>query len=539
MFELLHALGGVALILFGVRFLRKGLDKLVGPRLPLWVARLTGGPVRTAATGLGVGLLAPSSSSQGILAVSLVRDGVIDLKRAIVLLAGAYLGATLLLHLVAVDVAHHAPLGLLLGVVLFQGFAVPPARGLGQLILAVSFILMGVELVGAIAAPLSQSSDLRALVDIAVNYPWLAAAIAGVLAAFVQSSTATLAVFIGFALHDGEIVNHRLIVEVIVGANVGVSALAIASSWNDLAARRFMLATLVGRLAVAVAAIGWLVHAADALAATPGSLAQQAALAHTAFNAAALVLALALAPALAVVVPRFVRPHADPHTIAPSPIDRRWADDPGIAFSQTKGEISLAVRVTASMLRDSWTALESRDELLLADIRDRDDTVDLVEKHVKSFLTRQLTNELEHRDVRRRLLQLRFVGDLENIADAVDRRICTTASKISKRGLWFNAEEWAELKTAFDLVAETVELAGATCAEERREHAKRLLQHKDAVRDLELDLRERHFDRLQRGDQHSVETTDLYVELLAELKHIAHLAAGVGHSVLDLTHEKH
>ena len=35
---------------FGVRFLRKGLDKVVGPRLPLWVSRLTGGPIRTGLT---------------------------------------------------------------------------------------------------------------------------------------------------------------------------------------------------------------------------------------------------------------------------------------------------------------------------------------------------------------------------------------------------------------------------------------------------------------------------------------------------------
>ncbi|MEL7474393.1 MAG: hypothetical protein AAGK04_13830, partial [Planctomycetota bacterium] len=100
---LLHALGGVALILFGVRFLRKGLDKAVGQRLPTWVARVTGGPASAAATGIGVGLLAPSSSSQGLLAVSLVRDGVLNLQRAAVLLAGAYLGATLLLHLLAMS----------------------------------------------------------------------------------------------------------------------------------------------------------------------------------------------------------------------------------------------------------------------------------------------------------------------------------------------------------------------------------------------------------------------------------------------------
>ena len=50
--ELLNALGGVALILFGVRFLRKALDKLVGTRLQISDAIYTYGQCRTGLTGV-------------------------------------------------------------------------------------------------------------------------------------------------------------------------------------------------------------------------------------------------------------------------------------------------------------------------------------------------------------------------------------------------------------------------------------------------------------------------------------------------------
>jgi hypothetical protein len=46
MLRLLTVAGGVALILFGVRHLRKGLDRLFGDRLGDWLRRLSGDRVK-------------------------------------------------------------------------------------------------------------------------------------------------------------------------------------------------------------------------------------------------------------------------------------------------------------------------------------------------------------------------------------------------------------------------------------------------------------------------------------------------------------
>lgn len=533
MLAFLHALGGVALILFGVRFLRKGLDKLVGPRLPVWVGRLTGGPVRAAVAGVGVGLVAPSTSTQGLLAVSLVRDGLIGLRRAILFIMGAYLGATLLIHLFAADVASHAPIGLLVGLVLFQGTRGSTSRGLGQIIVAVSFVLLGVGIVSGATAGLAASEDLRQVTTILSDYPWLAALVAAVVTAVVHSTTATLAVVIAIAINDPNAATPSLIVAFVCGANVGVSAIAVVAGWGQVDSRRFSLAAGGHRLALAAVLLIFTPASASFVDRLPGSPVQRLATAHTAFNALALLAAAPLAPLLASFVKRVVRANGGRNGMEPEAIDDRWADDPGMAFAQTKREIGIAVRVTVSMLRDAWTALESRDEALLREVRERDDTVDRLEAHVKSFLTRQLTDELAPSEVRRRILQLRFIGDLEAVADVIDRRICETAMKASRRGVRFSDEGFDELRDMFDQVASVVELAGATFLEERPELARRLLRRKDEVRDLELRLRERHYERLQEELHESFETTGLHLEILGQLKHIAHVIAGVAYGVLD------
>ena len=52
MFTAFTIAGGVALLLFGVRFLRKGLDRLFGPRLGPWLEGLASTPLRAWFSGV-------------------------------------------------------------------------------------------------------------------------------------------------------------------------------------------------------------------------------------------------------------------------------------------------------------------------------------------------------------------------------------------------------------------------------------------------------------------------------------------------------
>ncbi|MBZ0171641.1 MAG: Na/Pi symporter, partial [Phycisphaerales bacterium] len=336
MLAFLSALGGVALILFGIRFLRKGLDKIVGLRLSVWVGRLTGGPCRTAAVGIGLGLVSPSSSSQGLLAVSLVRDGLLPPARAILLLMGAYVGATLLLHVVAFDLVEQAPIGLLIGVALFQGTKASMSRGVGQVIVAVSLVLIGVGIVGRLTSGFKDAEDARTLAEIASGYPLLAAALAMAAAAMFQSSTAALAVVIGLALQDGALASSGMTVACVAGANVGLSAIAVVASWSDVPARRFVLVVLLSRALAALAALSFITVVSGWVEALPGGAAQRVAWFHTAFNLAALLVVLPTAGFSHALVERLVKSRPNGNTIEPLAIDVRYADDPGLAFAQTK-----------------------------------------------------------------------------------------------------------------------------------------------------------------------------------------------------------
>ena len=56
--------GGVALMLFAIRFLRKGLERVFGHALHAWIERMSANRWTAAIAGLAFGSVAPSSTAR-------------------------------------------------------------------------------------------------------------------------------------------------------------------------------------------------------------------------------------------------------------------------------------------------------------------------------------------------------------------------------------------------------------------------------------------------------------------------------------------
>ena len=78
---MLNIAGGVALILFGIRFLRKGLDRLMGHGLHGWLERMTRSSWKTLVAGATFGTIAPSSTAQTLLTLQLLDAGKLSAER--------------------------------------------------------------------------------------------------------------------------------------------------------------------------------------------------------------------------------------------------------------------------------------------------------------------------------------------------------------------------------------------------------------------------------------------------------------------------
>ena len=90
---IINIAAGLALIVFGVRFLRKGLDRLLGGRLIVWLERATQNRVKALCAGVVTGILAPSSTGISLLTAQILGNGKTSTEKMLaVLLGGQYRG---------------------------------------------------------------------------------------------------------------------------------------------------------------------------------------------------------------------------------------------------------------------------------------------------------------------------------------------------------------------------------------------------------------------------------------------------------------
>ena len=99
--ELFHLLGGIGLFLVGMSVMTDGLHGMAGGYLNRTLARLTGGPLRGAATGAVSTAVLQSSSATTVAAVGFVSAGLLTFPQALGVIFGANLGTTITGWLVA------------------------------------------------------------------------------------------------------------------------------------------------------------------------------------------------------------------------------------------------------------------------------------------------------------------------------------------------------------------------------------------------------------------------------------------------------
>lgn len=281
--EWIHIVGGIFLILFGLRFLRKGFARLLGGDLLDWLQGYTRTRMRAFSGGIIAGAVMPSSSAMAFLSVQMTREGKVAWSRVLAVLMGAQVGITVLVQVLTFNLTEYAPVFLAVGGMLFLFVETPRVRGFGQSALAFGFLLLGLGMISGAARAWSGDPAMTNLFGALGALPILFFIGAMLLTVLIQSSTASIAVALGL-LASGQVTFPMMILW-ILGTNVGLCLTVLIAGWSRVEGRRLGVAILIIKLPLAVVlGVVAISPAAPQVDFLPGNMNQHAAWAHTLFN---------------------------------------------------------------------------------------------------------------------------------------------------------------------------------------------------------------------------------------------------------------
>ena len=534
MLMLLKIAGGVALLLFGVRYLRKGLDRIFGARLGTWMRRVGERRGLAFLSGVVAGILAPSSTTISVLAVQTVQAGHMTPRQMLAVMLGANIGLTILVHLVALHVDEYAPILIFVGFVLFQYVSLGNARGIGQIILALGFFFLAMSLIktAATAGEVTPDSDLAQIIHIAEKYPLWLTLIAMVMATLLQSATATIGMVIG--LGAAGTINEPFAIPVVIGANVGLAITTLIVGWSQVDSRRLAVANLALKLVVAITAFATIPWILEWVQRVPAPLAGRIAVMHTGFNALQALIGLPLLGVINTLVQRLVRsPSAAERPFGPKFIHNGPVDSLALATGQSLREIMHMSEIVRGMLQDVWIAMKRKDERMTREISKRDNQVDLLDREIKRFLTRLAREEIDPNVAAEQIRQLQYLTELETAGDIIDKNLSELVLKKIRLGAPFSREGERELDDFHQRVMENQAIADAVFTTRDKGLAQDLLRRKESLNDFEQELRDRHFARLNAGLAQAHETSAIHLDLLTHLKRINSSLSHVAYALVE------
>jgi phosphate:Na+ symporter len=270
------------------------------------------------------------------------------------------------------------------------------------------------------------------------------------------------------------------------------------------------------------------------IAQTAGDVARQIANAHTFFNVAISALFLPFAPwaarAITALVPEEERGDNPYRTRY---LDDRFLDQPALAIGQAMREALRMGDVAQGMLRDAMVVLRTDNQELLEDVERRDDQLDYLEREIKLFIARLGRETMSSDMAQKEIALISFIGNLENIGDIIDKNLMELARKKLYQGRRFSEAGEAELIEFHSMVSKNLERAIAGFAASDRSLAQEVLDQRPVVRQRERELRDSHLARLRRGLAESLETSEIHLDVLTNLKRISSHITALVFPILD------
>ncbi|MCL2634560.1 MAG: Na/Pi cotransporter family protein [Oscillospiraceae bacterium] len=542
--EWFQVVGGLGLLLFGMKMMSTGLQAVAGDSLHTILKRATSNRFLAIIAGIVATICINSSTAVTIITVGFVNSKLLSLTQAIGIIMGANVGTTFSAQLIAFKIDAVAPLIIFIGVVMHLFFKKRNIKNIGYIILGFGILLFSITTMGAPLKEFANQPSFNAMLTSFKNP--IAALFAGfIFTAVIQSSSATMGLLVTMHL-SGVPIPFETSAFIILGTNIGTSTTTViasipASRESKRAALFHITYDIIGSIVfgtlifVFPSILGW-------FESTWSETARQVAMFHTLYNVATLCLLLPFIKQLSWLLQKVI-------PLKPEEINKKTHEKklmyldfklgqktPALAVVNAHLEVCRMGEIVNENLNLALKAFFESDTEKAKKVMKNEETVDYLNQHIAAKLVELNSIELSVNSAERIGSMFGLLIDIERIGDHAEN-IAEYVIIMKDEGITLSDVAMEELKVLNDLVIKIADKSISTYKDEDCESLSAIQVLEDKIDDLSETFVNNHIKRL-KGELCNPKGGMIFTDLIGDLERIADHAYNVAFSIITKEEKK-
>ncbi len=543
-FDLISALGGLALFLYGMHMLSASLEKVSGNKLSKILEKLTGKTWKSVLLGIALTALVQSSSATTVITVGLVNSGILKLSQAIGIIMGSNVGTTVTAHILRLmDIestnifaamfkpSTFAPIFALIGAALIMFSKKSKSRTIGEVFMAFGVLFIGM---------LSMEDSLSGLKDSPVLAGIFAAlgdnAILGIIAgaavtALIQSSSASVGIL--QALASTGAISWAAAVPIILGQNIGTT---VTSMLSCVGASKNAKRTALSHLYFNV--IGTVVFTAAVFALKSLGIfdfwdnpIDRSGIAnfHTIFNVTMTVLFLPFVGLLEKLCMLSIPSDGTEIDSDTSALDVRFLNNPSLAIEQSETVLRKITALTRSCALGALERINGNKLFTAERINEEYTAVMRMDDSLNEYLRKVAEQDLSEDEAKALTGMISRCDDCRHIIEHAIR-LSETAEDISAKNMGLTIGGKRELELLSVALKELINISIEGSDERNKRACSEIEPLCGVVSEMTELIRSRHMTRLKAGEC-SYEAGSLFIGALIDIERMAKHCSNIGVSL--------
>ena len=538
-------LSGLALFLFGMKYMSDSLQQAAGGRLRTILDRCTRNKYIAVVCGALFTAFIQSSGATTVMEVGFVNAGIMTLEQSVGITFGANIGTTITSQLVSLKLTAVAPFIIFIGAAILSFCKKPMLKKIAAVIFGFGSLFLGIKFMTEALHGIKEIPELMNVFGYLTN-PIISVLVGLIFTSILQSSSVTVSVLVLLAGSNIIIdpvtggTDYLACLYFILGANIGSCMPAVMAAMNaNRKAKRtafihvmFNVVGLVVIGAILIFASEPIVNLINSISGTDKRFVANA---DTIFKVFQCIILLPCSNLLVKLSKKVIHSRSgeeqDEDEMVLKYIGKSGLTNPTTVVVEVVQEIQRMADMVKINLEESSKALIDKEFSTYKEVYAREKYIDFLSHGITEYMVDANRYGLPLKDKERLGGLFHVVIDVERIGDhAVN--IMDDALKEKNQKIEFSKEGRDEMLTMYEKVMEIYEKAVEIFVNEDKSKFDEVDRLEDVIDQMKIDCQEGHVKRMA-GGKCSIESGLVFTDLVIGYERIADHAVNIAFSILS------